>query len=177
MKFEFNIGKRAYKFYFYTHKEKNYYVHGIGNKCGDSRYVLFIDYDDIPIEWLIDELLWLQDKWMLGDLQLFETNNGYHVICTQKFTLKELVKIMQDTSTDAAYLNVPLHRAKKIWVLRTTAKNGQRPKFLKTLPGNLMRQESKPHNDFLRKIYNIPITGSKEDSEEELTIASYPIEA
>lgn len=179
MKTEFTLFGRTFKFYFYTHKELNYYVAGITNKCKDGRYVIFLDYDNIPKEWVIEELTYLLDAHQLYCFDIFETNKGFHAISTEKVNLNTLVAIMKDTSTDAAYLSVPLRRARKLWTLRVTPK-GKPIKHIGCVKNNLfkrLRTHSKPHRKLLEKLYNVPCPSKiRLDNEQEFWTGHYYIE-
>lgn len=180
MRLQFRLFGRTIKLYFYSYKEQHTYVAGITNKCRDGRYVIFLDYDEVPREWVEEELKYLCDEHFLKNIHLFRTNNGYHAICTEKVSLRTLVKIMRDSSTDAAYLTVPLRRAKKVWTLRTTPKGGEKPRYIKTIKGDgcvMGCETSSPHDRILEKLYNIkPPTGSG-DGEKTFWTGHYHIEA
>jgi hypothetical protein len=152
---------------------KDFYQRGYTNKCKNGQYIVFLDYDNVPIDWVKQELTYLIQKCKLGDFHLFETNKGYHAVCTDKFGLGELVQLLRKTSTDAAYINVPLRGACRAWTLRLTKKEGKSPKYLLTLKGSKNRMQSKPHNDVLRTLYKIPIQKKKEDGENTLIISGY----
>lgn len=175
MNLSFKLFGRHFKLLFRTHKELDVYVAGITNKCRDGRYVIFLDYDQVPEEWVVEEVQFLMTEHLLGDFHIFKTTNGYHAICTDKVSLHDLVAVMRDSSTDEAYKYVPLRRARRVWTLRTTAKDGKKPEFLYTLGGLYLNQQSKPHNDILRKLYNIEIPTGNEDGEEEFWTAHYHI--
>lgn len=177
MIFKFALFKRHFSFNFRTYKVLDQYVAGITNRCRDGRYVVFLDFDDVPEEWVTEELNLLLDLFNLRSVHLFKTTNGYHAISTQKVNLRTLIKILRDSSTDSAYKWVPLRRARKVWTLRTTEKGGNKPKFLTTIPGSALvkGEESKPHNEILRKLYNITIPTVHEDDEEEFWTAHYHI--
>lgn len=174
---KFALFKRHYSFNFRTYKELNFYVAGITNKCKDGKYVLFLDYDDVPEEWVVEELSFLVKEFFLGDTHLFKTNNGFHAICTTKRSLRNIIEVMRDSSTDSAYKWVPLKRARKVWTLRTTEKDGKKPEFITTVKGNNRadNKESKPHNEILRKLYSLEIPTSRDDGEEDFWTAHYHI--
>ena len=177
MIFKFALFKRHFSFNFRTYKELDHYVAGITNRCKDGTYVTFLDYDDVPLEWIEEELKVLIDLFNLGDFHIFKTGNGYHAICTSKNSLRNLIEIMRDSSTDDAFKWVPLRRARKVWTLRTTEKDDNKPEFVTTISCGEKYQceQSKPHNDLLRKLYNIIIPTAYEDEEEEFWSAHYHI--
>ena len=164
------------RFHWRAFKDLTEYVAGITNKCADGRYILFLDYDDVPEEWIIEEVGYLIEEYRLGNCYLFKSSKqGYHVISTQKRSLRELLQIMRDTSTDDAYTYVSLRRARKVWTLRISEKNGEQPTFIGTIPGYQEGDFSKPHNDVLRKLYNLRIPRAGEDGEKRFLTAHYHI--
>lgn len=177
MKFEFNLFGRSHKLMYYSHREKSAWMHGITNRCRDGRYCLFLDYDDAPIAWIVPELRWLQQHYLIGDIHIFRSGRGYHALSTQKFSLRDLVTVMRESSTDAAYLNVPLRRACKAWTLRFSEKKGEVPQFICTLKSKHEFLQSGAHNEYLRKLYNIRIPQSCEDGETSFLTGHYRIEA
>lgn len=177
MNLSFRLFGRHFKLLFRTHKDLDQYVAGITNKCRDGRYCTFLDYDDVPMEWVVEEAKLLTDLFYIGDMHVFKTTNGFHVINTTKLFLRDLVDIMRNSSCDDAYKWVPLKRARKVWTLRTTEKDGNKPEYIMTVRGNNLpeNEQSKPHNDILRKIYNIEIPTDLEDDEDEFWSAHYHI--
>lgn len=176
MNIKLQLGNREFHLQGWTNKKYKHYVSGITNKCEDGRYVLFMDYDRVELNWVMEELLFLIEEYTLGDVHLFKTNKGIHAICTDKFSLRELVSILRDSSTDDAYTEIPLRTARKAWTLRLTEKNGVKPKYIETLTGYQYREQSKPHNEILRKIYSLEIPTTHEDNEQEFTTAHYYVE-
>lgn len=173
MKLSFDVGRRHhFVFDFGYRKDGEEYVTGITNRCADGRYCLFLDYDDVPYEWVVEELRFLISAHGIGDVHVFRTNKGFHAICTTKYSLSEIVTFMRDSSVDEAYANVPLRVVKKLWTLRISAKAGKVPVYLLTLPGQ-RGHESRPHNELLRKLYNVEITRGREDDEDSFTVGHY----
>ena len=148
---------------------------GITNRCADGRFVLFLDYDDPPIEWITDELKLIQEQFCMGDIYLFKTSKGYHAINTEKRSFWEIVKIMHLTSCDPNYIMVPLKYALKAWTLRVSDKKGKpKTKYLKTLKSKGILQQSKPHNFVLRNVYKVSIPTNMEDKEKHFYNSDYP---
>lgn len=177
MNLSFKLFGRHFKLLLRTHKELDQYVAGITNRCKDGSYCCFLDYDAVPLEWVIEELKLLIDLFPVYHFHVFKTTNGFHAICTNKLSLRDLVELMRDSSTDDAYKWVPLKRARKVWTLRTTEKDGNKPEFLTTVFSTDAHQgaQSKPHNDLLRRLYNIEIPTDFEDAEDEFWSAHYHI--
>ena len=166
---------RHYSLSWRSWRDLNQYIAGITNRCVGGRYVIFLDYDDVPGEWVEEELSFLQQAHNIGDFHLFRTKNGFHAICTDKLSLRSLLDVLRDSSTDDAYLYVSLRRARKVWTLRLTEKEGETPSYVKTIRGLLWRTQSAPHNHILRKIYNIKIPRLLEDGEKTFLASCYHI--
>lgn len=163
MKWSLRIGSHEYGVLFHHRQHGRVEVAGITNRCADGSYVLFLDYDDLPFDLLIDELMALRATFCLGDLHILKTGRGFHVVCTQKFTFRQLLLMMRSTSTDEAFIDVPLRAVHRMWTLRLTEKGGKLPEALMTLKGIRGSSESRPHNEILRKVYNFPITSVHDD--------------
>lgn len=177
MKLEFSLFGRVFRFFASSSGRQEKYVAGITNKCLDGRYVIFLDYDEVPYEWVAEELAYLQFAHKLGTFHVFKTLNGFHAICTDKVGLYTLVRIMRDTSTDAAYLNVPLRRARRVWTLRTSEKGGNVPEWVASLKMGSQTVKSTAHNELLRKLYNLEIPHDLEDGETTFFSGHYHVEA
>ena len=176
-KLSFKLGGRSFSFMFRTWRELNQYVGGITNRCVGGRYVVFLDFDGVPFEWVAEELVFLQEEHDLSTFHVFETGGGFHAVCTDKLSLKEYVDILRDSSTDDAYLWVSLRRARKVWTLRVTEKNGASPFYVRSFVRDceIARPRSAPHNHLLRKLYNIVIPRDFEDGEKSFIGACYHI--
>lgn len=160
----------------YYRPPKMVYVAGITNRCRNGEYIIFLDYDNIPVDWVIDELKFLQERYNLGDFILLRSSkNGFHAINPTKVSLNQLVTILRASSTDAAFKNVPLLRARKVWTLRTTMKKGSIPKYYLTLRHSTRREGSRPHWRVLQKLYNLPSPRNPVDTETRFWTGHYHI--
>lgn len=148
---------------------------GITNRCKDGQFVLFLDYDKAPIEWIVDELMLIQRHMNIGDIHLFKTSKGYHAVNTEKRMFSEILDLMHMTSCDPNYIMVPLKYGKKAWTLRLSDKKGQRAiTYVMTLKGKNFLQQSSPHNFVLRNLYSVDIPKNKEDEEKVFYNSEYP---
>lgn len=168
MKLEVRMFNKTVIFTFAIRNRHREYQVGPTNKTNDGQYCVFLDYDKVPLDWIIDEITFLVRVFDLNRAHILETNNGYHVIATDKLPLSEFVQLLKNTSTDAAFRYVPLLMARKAWTLRGTRKEGQKPEYLLTIQGEGMNTESKAHNEYLRKHFNIPIPPLCEDESKEI---------
>ena len=148
---------------------------GITNRCKDGQFVLFLDYDDVPFEWIVDELKLLQKGQGLGDIHLFKTGKGYHAINTEKRPFWDMIEMMQRTSCDPNYIMIPLKYGKKAWTLRVSDKKGEPTiQYVKTLKGENWMAQSRPHNFLLRELYGVKIPKKMEDGEKVFYNSEYP---
>lgn len=143
-------------FLYKTIKERKEFHYGIGNRCEDGKYVLFLDYDDTPDEWIREEIKLLQDNTQLGTAYIFQTKNGCHVLFLEKFYLAEILKLMNMTSIDPRYKNVPLQYGKKLWVLRSSNKKNETIKYLGYKYKLSPLERSRAHATYLTRILGIP---------------------
>lgn len=150
--------KKRYTLFFNSEEEKSIFHYGMGNRCHDGMYLLFLDYDDVPIEWIYDELKLLQHKFCLGTAYLFKTKNGVHALFLERLTLGTVLNAMDMTSIDKNYRKVPLLYARKVWVLRQSRKRDETIRYLGCLkPQQESEREcSNAHLTYLKNQYNIP---------------------
>lgn len=151
---------KVFRIYSLLYNKPNAWVHGYSARCEDSRFVLFMDYDNMPFEDLKNELKYLQKKYFLGDFIVFKLDreNSYHAVCLDKFSMIEVYEILKDSSTDIAFTNSVKNLQSKSWVLRW-AEKGERdaPKFACTLFSKFRkREQSNAHKLFLKKLL-VPI--------------------
>jgi len=150
-------------------------VQAYTNRCHDGRYVLCLDYDRQPCEWIIEELRRLQLDFQLSDFWLFESSpESYHAVCLDKLFYRELIDIMRCTTIDERYTTVPTKYGKKVWSLRYSQKNGSSIRFVGRLRSNSTREQSLAHSILLQKLYNIPMTeGIVTDNQIKMCLSTY----
>ena len=164
------------RMYFGIFRRFNSWKTGITNRCKNGEFVLFLDYDEVPLEWVLDELKWLQSEEYLGDIHIFKTAKGYHAVNTEKRSFTEILRLMNLTSADPHFINVPLKYGKKVWTLRTSdKKNKPKTSFVMTMKGSIPIKQSSPHNWLLRNLYGIKISKKYEDGEKHFYKSKYPI--
>jgi hypothetical protein len=123
-------------------------VIGVTNKVGHY-YVPFFDYDIKQLDLVEADIRSLQEEFLLGDMFLFRTGKGYHVIGLDLLTGEEWRVILSQSNCDEEFKSVPYTNGAKTWVLRTTAKKSGAPKYEKRSQGFLGRNMSRPHYDYL----------------------------
>ena len=128
---------------------------GYSNRCQDSRFVLFMDFDSMPETDLINELTYLQEKYSLGTFYIFKLDrkDSFHAICLDKLSMLECYTILKDSSTDFAFTNSIKNLQTRSWVLRF-GKKGERnsPKYYKKLETKSKKEQSNAHALFISKL-------------------------
>ena len=109
-------------------------------------------------------------------------------VCLTKVTFSQFVEILKMSSCDQAYKYVPLNYGKKLWTIRLSEKNNNKPKFLTKLilcgkQGKYYDNEcSLAHFELLSKFYKKDFEGNdwigldKFDNNEQLIVSSYGAE-
>lgn len=157
-------------------KEKETLHYGIGNRCADGLYTVFLDYDSVPFEWVTEEIDLLQELYELSTAYIFKTKNGYHVIFLDKMPLIDLLQVIHTTSIDTNYIRVPLEYARKVWVLRQSNKKDESIKYLgcveRRTENEYVYDKSGAHKLFLTKYCGVPLKdfGSRIEYDREETI-------
>lgn len=155
-------------------------MYGMGNRCNDGRYVLFLDYDDVPVQWVIDEINLLHEVacGSVGNAYLFRTKHGLHVVFLEKHSLGDVVELLNMTSCDKQYKAIPMRYARRIWVLRQSPKKNETMEYLGVITKDCNLDRSMAHREWLQSYYRIPdkdfpVTGW--DDEEKIIIGYYHV--
>jgi len=131
-----NIWKYYILLKFRILKEPSVRTGGASSRILDtSLHVLFLDYDNIVDERLVEELRFLQEEFELGNFYVLQTSKwGRHAICIDALTFKEILEIVRFSSCDSLFKRGPGINEFRSWVLRY-AKKGNRdaPKYLYTV--------------------------------------------
>lgn len=155
---------------------------GIDSRCADFKHVIFLDYDKIDFDYLIEELKWLQEEFKLSEFYVFDTGRakgelrGYHAICLDKLPIHEVFKIVMHSSCEMAFKLAPnIFNEYKAWVLRTHAKAGRsKPAYLCTVPSRWhIHEQSSAHAAYLEKHYGVPVKLVNPDGLTEIGITKY----
>jgi len=160
-------------------------VFGYTNRTRDGKYIVFLDYDRVSFDWIVDECKVLQEMFGLRTFYFFQSSkDGFHAVCFDKVKLKTLLLILSNSSVDPRYHQVPLHWGKKIWTLRLTEKNDKniKPKgFLEKryneFEGETLdfREQSSPHIKLINNYFNLKIRAVNTDNLTDVVIAKYKI--
>ena len=139
-----------------TTQERTKFHYGMGNRCDNGQYCVFLDYDDTPLEWVYAEIDLLQDSCGLGSAYVFQTKNGYHVCFLEKVYFHELLDIMSMTTIDQRYRNVPLRYGNKIWVLRNSKKQKKDLEYIGVRMWQSDLTKSNAHRLYLMNVVGVP---------------------
>jgi hypothetical protein len=145
--------------------------------CYTTRFVIFLDYDNITDARLVEELLYLQELYKLGDFYVFATNTfGRHVLCIDSLTLKDALEVIYESTCDAVFKRGIRINEYRTWILRCLSKgNRPPPKYLYSVesPYNGQRVQSQAHGSYLIQYCGAPVRLANPDGNEDLEIQGY----
>jgi hypothetical protein len=150
--------------------------------CKDGKHVIYLDYDNFRIEWLIDELEHFIDKYELSSFYIFSSShkdgrNNYHVVCFDKVTPEQYNDLVRESNADSLFKNNDMFDLKNSRVLRFSGKTKSSidsPMFFKKIESNYnYKEKSTAHIRFYQKIFNVDIDDYNGDGNEEINIISY----
>lgn len=169
----------TFVFSFYSYRTPDKWTQGSLNRTEDGKYIVYIDYDKMRYEYIEGELKHLQKTYNLSTFFIFQSSEkSYHAICFDKLTAQEYVELLQNSSCDAAFRNIPRFVSYRNWVLRNFEKgNIHAPKLLAMLPSKSKREKSNAHWNYIRTLYseirkNRP--SGKYDNLKHITLIAYP---
>lgn len=163
-------------------------VKGVSSLCADSKHVLFIDYDEVPRNLVEQDYSQIQQLYGLPDAYLLTTGEreeggeffgNYHLISLKKFQSNEIREIINKTNADANFMDMPLRKKWRSWILRVGTKRVKdktkdSPKFIKILTGNGSGAISTAHRKFFEKLYpKLNYSDMKEDLSNEIRFQEY----
>lgn len=161
-KYSFSFFGRSVSFILRSIEKKSVLHYGVGNRCKDG-YVLFLDYDDTPIDWVLDEIDVLHHRFRneLGTAYIFLTKHGVHVVFLEKSTLGRILNFLESTSCDKEYQKVPMLYGRKVWVLRQSKKKDEKiiyRGFVKNPydPYGCKAERSRAHALYLKQYCGVP---------------------
>lgn len=135
------------------------HAEGFSNRTQDGRYVVFLDFDNFKLSWLLDEVARLMAWFDLSHFFIFQSGKkGYHAVCLDIVSYSTYKEILNSCSVDPSFRTVPINASYKSWILRTGAKkNRNPPKFLRFVTPEDDRTEvhdnftecSKAHYDYM----------------------------
>lgn len=144
---------------------------------GTPYHVVFLDYDYIELDVLVDELRALQDTFKLSDFHIFKMDrkDAYHAICLDMLPLSEVRRIVASSSCDLAFKSVLQFNELRSWILRTYEKGKRkRPEFLGIVESKHNEHvQSAVHAKYLNLHYRTFIKLKKPYDSSDLYMTSY----
>ena len=150
----FKIWKYSMLLKFQIMTKLNVRTSGVSSRVPNtSLHVIFLDYDNIVDERLVEELRDLQTEFEIGNFYVLQTrNNGRHAVCIDALRFKDVLEIVRFSSCDLMFKRAPRINEYRCWVLRF-AKKGNRdaPKYLYTVesPHEGKNLQSRCHAKYL----------------------------
>jgi len=150
---------------------------GVSSRIPDTAlHIVFLDYDNIVDERLVEELRDLQTEFEIGNFHVFETRNkGRHALCLDALRFKDVKEIVDFSSCDTNFKRAPKINQYRCWVLRF-AKKGNRdaPKYLYTVesPYEGKNLQSRGHAKYLLN-FGVKIDLKNPIGPEEIEIQAY----
>lgn len=142
-----------------------------------TEFIVMLDYDNVTDDRLVEELLYLQELFGLGDFYILATNEfGRHVICIDRLRLKQTLKVVNTSNCDAIFKRGIRINEYRTWILRGLGKGDRpKPRYLYSVesPYNGQRLQSQAHAEFLQRYYVTPVRLVKPDGNRELEIQGY----
>lgn len=140
-------------------------------------FVIFMDFDNVKDERLVEELTYLQELFTLGDFHVLATNEfGRHAVCIDRLTLKEALEVVYASTCDAVFKRGIRINEYRTWILRVIGKGDRpKPRFLYSVksPYNGQRLQSQAHGQFLQRYYGVNVRLVNPDGNTELEIQGY----
>ena len=151
-------------------------VVAMANRCKDGMFVVFLDYERVKEEWVIDEAKRLQEQFRLGWFYVFRTGRGFHLVCVDKLPLRKLLEVMRESSCDVLFMDVPITHGLRTWALRVSEKDGKKPEFVWAVKSEWnVHRKSYAHIWFIKRLYGICMDEQKHDGEKELIYVEYKV--
>jgi len=179
IKHSFNTKEKVLIFSFSIIDKKTVWTRGSSNRTKDNKRIFYIDYDNMKKTYVKEELLLLQEQYELGEVYVFESSkDSFHAVSFSKFSLKEFVDILENSSCCYAFKNMPHYlKFRKYWILRNFSKgNKKRPKLLYVLKSKTKREQSLAHWIYFKALYpNGKIKElTKSDNLQSVVVVDYP---
>lgn len=175
-KLNFNVLKKEVNLLFRIVPKREVMQFGVGNRCRDGTYLVFLDYDSTPYEWIREELLLMQRIFGLGTAFIFKTKHGWHVIFLEKLPLGLVIDVLKMSTVDMRYREVPMMYGRKIWILRQSKKRNEKSRYWAKIPQETLFVRSRAHARYLVSMCGVPrgsIGRGTFDEEDNLTLGYY----
>lgn len=155
------VNDKVFNISFLIVKKPDKETYGITSRCFDGSHVIFLDFDGLNFDEMIDELENLIYRFELSSFYIFQNDmkNSFHAICLDKFRMYEAMDIISYTSADKGFKKAPILFKQRRWVLRVSQKGSRKiPKYILTLSSRYnLAEKSTAHRIFLEQNYNMKI--------------------
>jgi hypothetical protein len=142
-----------------------------------TEFAIFMDYDNVEDSRLVEELMYLQELFGLGDFYILATNEfGKHVVCIDRLQLKEALRVIYNSTCDAVFKRGIRINEYRTWVLRGLGKGDRpKPKYLCSVesPYNGQRLQSQAHGKYLQRYFGANVRLVNPDGNDELELQGY----
>lgn len=176
MKIQFETKKRLHTLHFgFFSIENSKELLGYTNKCQDMQYITLLDYDDWDFKSLIQNKIFLQDKYGIFFDFVFKTNKGFHLVSLDKVPFNYLREILYDSLCDPAFAVVPFETMLKSNTLRISEKNNSKPELVMQFKRYFSDDFvlSNAHFEFISKAYPVERPKGNFDDSEKIEVVKY----
>lgn len=178
MKFNFTFFDTEFGFMAGIRRKLNEPIAGITNRTEDGYYVPFLDYDEMPFEWVKGELIDIQKEYRLSKLYVFSSKqDSFHVVSFDKLTREQYQDLLSRSSCDPQYKKVPFTWGRRVATLRATEKGGRKMRLFATIDPQISHNlpKSNAHRIFFEGLYNLNHDKGVYDNYESVIMAKYRI--
>lgn len=190
-----NLFGQNFGFTLFSHKDNNInpigsysWVIGSYSICKNGQHVIMLDYDNFKLEWLKEELIYLQKKHKLSDFYIFTSSkiidrfkiNNFHAICFDKMHGKDYMGILKESNCDSDFKHFfefdftkVLRHSSKMMLKGKVSK--PQPQYISTVLSNYnIKKKSLPHIKLYSTLFKIDFINSKNhDNEKDIKIVQY----
>lgn len=160
------------------YRTPNEWVQGYSSRTQAGQYVLFMDYDNLTLRDVENELNFLIKEYRLGSFYIFKLDrpNSFHAVCLDVNPMMHVYKILKNSSCDQAFINAILRMESREWILRLGSKGDREPvKFLKRVYSPNKNKISLAHKKILLLFGVKPhyFKGLKTDNNKKICFVKY----
>jgi hypothetical protein len=135
------------------------------NQAIDGYFIPFFDFDNVEYEYVITDLLHIQNKYELSDIYLIKSNNGFNALSLDKICFNVLKSIFKSMQTiDKKFVEMTLTRS------YSGLRIGNDKKLIQILKNNSTFQKSLSHAMALIKFYNIDLKTNNVEFDNNMTL-------
>jgi hypothetical protein len=142
-----------------------------------TEFVVFMEFDNVEDSRLVEELIYLQELFHLGDFYVFKTSQfGRHCVCLDRLQLRNALAVLNNSTCDAMFKRGIRINEYRTWVLRGLGKGERKkPQFAYVIESeyNGKQLQSQAHSEFLQQYYGAPVRLVNPDGNHELEIQGY----